>query len=70
MMRSGLLKERKTQVEGGLSRFTTTTKLVHKGSSHTLRAGNVLISFHSVSDVGKLLIFSNKWHEQSTKSEK
>lgn len=54
MMRSGLLKKRKTQVEGGLSRFTTTTKLVHKGSSHILSAGNVLISFHSVSDVGKL----------------
>lgn len=54
MTRSGLLKERKTQVEGALSRFTTIAKLAHKGRSHILGAGNVLISFHSVSDVGKL----------------
>lgn len=39
MKRSGLLKEKKIQLEGGLSRFTTIAKLVHKGSARILSGG-------------------------------
>lgn len=46
--RSGLLKERKIQLEGGLSRFTRIAELVHKGRSHILNGGNVFINFPSV----------------------
>lgn len=70
MKRSGLLKESKIQLEGGLSRFTTVAELVHKGSSYIFSGRNVFISFYSASDVGRLRMFSNKWYEQSAKSER